>query len=530
MTRQQVEQLAGIILGGLAAVVGAALLGGAVPAPIAPGSLTRIGTVDERFQSFNIEMVEVTGGRFWKPYGKQLDAILQSRGNAPAGMDPDLYQYRAPIDLANPRLRKLAAALGPAYLRVSGTWANSTYFHDSDGQPPAAPPEGFGSVLTRAEWKGVVDFARAANAKLITSFATSAGTRDAAGLWTSRQAQQFLDYTKSVKGSIAAAEFMNEPNFAAVGGAPKGYDAKAYARDLAAFLPFARKAAPGMVILGPGSVGEGGSLVKEGVTLPFPMLKSEDLMAATGPVFDAFSYHFYGAVSKRCASMQAGGTTAAEALSDEWLARTNAAEAYYRGLRDRFNFGKPVWLTETADTACGGNPWGATFLDSFRYLNQLGSLARRIVQVVAHNTLSASDYGLVDERTLTPRPNYWSAVLWHKFMGATVLEAGPVSEAGIHLYAHCLAGVPGGVALLALNTDRGVYKSIEVAAAAQRYTLTATDLAGSVVRLNGSELRLGSDDAFPRFTAVPAPAGQVTLAPASITFLAIPTANNQSCR
>jgi hypothetical protein len=537
MTRQQAEQFAGIILGGLAAVVGAALLGGASPVPIAPGSLTRIGTVDERFQSFNIEMVEVTGGRFWKPYGTELDAILQAQektlhqgDKAPSGMNLELYQYRAPIDLANPRLRKLAAALGPAYLRVSGTWANSAYFHDSDSQPPASPPAGFGSVLTRAQWKGVVDFARAANAKLVTSFATSAGTRDDAGVWTPRQARQLLDYTKSVKGSIAAAEFMNEPNFASLGGAPNGYDARAYARDLAVFLPFAKKAAPGMTILGPGSAGEGGSLVKEGASLPFPTLKSEDLLAASGPVFDAFSYHFYGAASKRCASMGVSGTTPADALTDEWLGRTNAAEAYYRGLRDRFNFGKPIWLTETADTACGGNPWGATFLDSFRYVNQLGSLAKRIVQVVAHNTLSASDYGMVDEKTLTPRPNYWSALLWHKFMGATVLEAGSVNESGIHLYAHCLAGVPGGVALLAINADRGVYKPIEVAATAERYTLTATDLAGSVVRLNGSELRLGSDDALPRFIPVPSAAGQVMLAPASITFLAIPTADNQSCR
>ena len=35
---------------------------------LAPASMARIGTVDERFQSYNIEMVEVTGGRFWKPY------------------------------------------------------------------------------------------------------------------------------------------------------------------------------------------------------------------------------------------------------------------------------------------------------------------------------------------------------------------------------------------------------------------------------------------------------------------------------
>jgi len=25
-----------------------------------------------------------------------------------------------------------------------------------------------------------------------------------------------------------------------------------------------------------------------------------------------------------------------------------------------------------------------------------------------HNTLAASDYGLLDEKTLMPRPNYWA--------------------------------------------------------------------------------------------------------------------------
>jgi len=37
----------------------------------------------------------------------------------------------------NARLRKLAAALGPAYVRVSGTWANSVFFQDTDAQPEA---------------------------------------------------------------------------------------------------------------------------------------------------------------------------------------------------------------------------------------------------------------------------------------------------------------------------------------------------------------------------------------------------------
>src|ERR1700734_2244189 len=96
---------------------------------IAPTSMPRVGTVDERFQSYNIEAVEITGGRFWKPYastGSPAAAQKPATGT-PGGIDPALFEYRPPIDLSSPRLRKLATALGPAYLRVSGTWMNSTY-------------------------------------------------------------------------------------------------------------------------------------------------------------------------------------------------------------------------------------------------------------------------------------------------------------------------------------------------------------------------------------------------------------------
>ncbi len=99
--------------------------------------MQRIGTVDERFQSYNVEMLEVTGGMFWKPYSslaKQTAKPAAASGSStPAGMDPNLYEYRPPVNLANVRLRKMAEALGPAYIRVSGTWANTTYFQD---KPP----------------------------------------------------------------------------------------------------------------------------------------------------------------------------------------------------------------------------------------------------------------------------------------------------------------------------------------------------------------------------------------------------------
>jgi len=501
----------------------------ASPVQVAPATMPRVGTVDERYQSYNIEMVEVTGGRFWAPYKPgAATAAPPVPSGAPVGMDPSLYRYRAPIDLANPRLRKLAAALGPAYVRVSGTWANSTYFQDSDAPAPTTPPTGFGGVLTRQEWKGVVDFSKAVDAKIVTSFAVSAGVRDADGVWTPVEAKKFLAYTKSIGGSIAAAEMFNEPTFAAMGGAPKGYDAAAYGRDFKIFEPFVSEAAPEMMVLGPGSVGEVG-LVAD---IPgMHLIKSEDMLTAEGPGLDAFSYHFYGGVSKRCAQMGAASQTTPEAaLSDEWLSRTNRDEAFYAALRDRFAPGKPLWLTETGETACGGNPWASDFIDSFRYLNQLGTLAKRGVQVVMHNTLDASDYALIDETTLTPRPNYWAALLWRRLMGTTVLDAGASSTPDLHLYAHCLRDHPGGVALLAINADRTAFAELALPAKSERYTLTAKNLLDDKVDLNGKELDLTQGGDLPEIVGKAQRAGKVRLGPASITFLAMPDAGNTACR
>ena len=154
--------------------------------------------------------------------------------------------------------------------------------------------------------------------------------------------------------------------------------------------------------------------------------------------------------------------------------------------------GKPFWNTETADAACGGNPWGGTFLDTFRYLDQLGRLARQEVAVVMHNTLVASDYGLLDENTFEPKPNYWGALLWRRFMGTTVLDAGMKSEPGLHVYAQCLRGTPGGVALLAINTDKTAARTLAIPMAGQRYTLSSDRLDGTRVQLNGTELALGA--------------------------------------
>lgn len=507
----------------IAALTGLQTAAQAPTLSVDPSRLPRLGTIDVRFQSYNVEMVEVTGGRFWKPYGTSASAPPASgddnAGNIPAG-DPERYAYRKPIDLSNPRLRTLAAALAPAYVRVSGTWANTTYFAESDATP-STPPNGFSAVLSRERWKGVIDFAHAVGAEIVTSMATSPGVRDATGLWQSDQARRFFAYTRSVGGRIAAAEFMNEPTLPAMGGAPDGYDAAAYGRDFKTFNAFIKVSEPDVIVLGPGSVGE---TTAQQSSAGF--ISTRDLLIASGPGIDAFSYHHYGALSQRCSGIP-GQTTPEAALSEAWLASTDRTLAFYRSLRDEFEPGKPMWLTETAEAACGGNPWASTFLDTFRYLDQLGRLAKAGVQVVAHNTLAASDYGLIDEKSLQPRPNYWAALLWRRLMGTAVLDAG--AQDGMHLYAHCRRAVPGAVTLLAINTDRTTAAVLRLPATSERYTLSADDLQGTEVKLNGTVLQLGPNDDLPLISAVTSPPGSIEIAPATIAFLTVANAKNPAC-
>lgn len=515
-----------------------------IPIPLVPDSMPAIGTVDERYLSYNVEMAEVIGGKFWKPYTPESIAAMRAKAQAAAasvsggpgvqlGQDTTMYQARPPIDLASARLRTLAAALGPAYVRVSGSWASSVYFHDSDAPAPRTAPKGFDGVLTRAQWRGVVGFARAANAGLTTSFAITPGVRDAAGVWTPVQARKLVAYTKAIGGQIAAAEFFNEPDMPTYVGAPKGYDAAAYARDHAVFVRFARAAAPGMRIVGPSSVGEGVLMPLMGGVGAIPgYVKTTDMLAAAPrPSVDVFSYHFYPAASIRCAAMGPGAQTTPEAaLSEEWLSRADRSFAYYvAGIRDRFQPSKPVWITELADAACGGNPWASTFLDTFRFVDDLGRLAKHSVSALFHNTLASSEYGLLDQATFAPRPNYWAALLWRRLMGTTVLDAGP-SRPGLHLYAQCLRGHPGGVTLVAINTSRTEPASLDVPMAAERYTLTAPTLEDTHVQLNGRELALGAGDAIPALEGARVPAGRVALAPVSITFLTMSNARDAACR
>jgi len=484
-----------------------------------------LGEVGPRYASYNVEAVEVTGGRFWAPYksfSQDVAAPPTAIPNSGSGISDSRFQYRPPIDLANPKLRKLAAALGPAYVRVSGTWRNSTYFQDNDEPALKTPPVGFQNVLTRSEWKGVVDFAHAVNAEIVASVTTSAGVQDSGGAWTSTQTKAWLDYTNSIGGHIAAIEFMNEPTLMGLGGVSSNYGANEYGRDSKVFKAFLRKESPGTLYLGPSSAAEG--LPGE----PFPhLVPTDQLMQATGPLYDAFSYHVYYTRSHRCSGPR--GTNVDQLMTPDWFDRGSTVQAFYSKLRDKHLPGKDIWLTETGEASCGGDTWASTYVDAFRLLDQFGSLAQKSVKSIMYNTLASSDYGMIDEETYDPRPNYWAALLWNRTMGTHSLDPGNSPSSGMRIYAHCMKNAPGGVAMLILNVDKSDPHSLTLPIGGQRYTLSAQDLLSKTVSLNGQELRVAADGTVPEYKGDEFKRGNVSFAPATITILTLPNAENASC-
>ena len=183
--------------------------------------LKELRKVDPRLVSYNVEMTEVTGGTFWSAYTEaQVEGIEEVSMTLDLNDLGSLQQYYEPVDLYNERLRKLARELGTAWVRVSGTWANKTYY-DFDGHTNGEVPDGYQNVLTKEQWIGVLEFVKHIDGKLLISVANCPGNHSADEPWNSEQAKMLFDFSRDYGVPINAAEFTNEPNIMQVSGLPE---------------------------------------------------------------------------------------------------------------------------------------------------------------------------------------------------------------------------------------------------------------------------------------------------------------------
>ncbi len=500
--------------------------------------LTPLREGDPRMMSYNVEFAEITGGTFWKAYTPGQIAgteefKLSDSSEGISTMSTDLMQVYPPIDLYNEKLRSLTKELGTAWMRVSGSWATRTYY-DFDGTTGGKVPEGYQNILTKEQWTGVLDFVKATGVKLLISVANCSGLHSAHEPWTSVEAEKIFGLSAEYGVPIDAVEFTNEPNAMEGTGFPEGYTPADYRRDHDLFFKWLRANYPDCICVGPCTVGgdslsfgkkkEDGSAAS-GMELIAPNIcDTPDLLDGTTEPLDVFSYHYYNGVSERLASiMPDGHWSADEALTEEYLDTAPAYARAYAPMRDKYCPGAQMWVTESGDAGGGGDTWASTYLDVFRTLNELGSFSAITKGVIFHNTLASSDYGFMAREVFDPRPNYFAVLLWNRLMGTTVYDTEEEVRMGAHVYAHSRKDGKDGVAYLVLNNSLTDATMTVLPKEAERYTLAGEDgnIRATVMTLNGRPLKLGEDNSLPDLTPEIQPAGEITFAPGTITFLVI---------
>jgi heparanase 1 len=470
--------------------------------------------VDERYLSVAIDSSQLVGGHWWSPSGE---------------VEPGIGQQRvAPFDFANPRLAELARELAPSYLRIGGTEADSIYYAVGEtGFRP--PPAGYDLVLTGSEWSSLNDFARSAGLDLFFTVNGGPSSRDAEGHWKPDNAESLLRYASGRGDPLAVLELGNEINaYWFAYGLRHQPDGATVAGDLRHLREITRRYYPHALIVGPGEffwprVGSPFS--------SFTRVLSGVLENGGGGSLDALTWHYYPQQSRRCpiATRRASPTLL---LEPAFLDEVSRWSGEIESLRDNHAKGLPLWLGETGNAQCGGEPMVSDrFIGSLWWTDELGLLAARGQSVVVRQTLVGSNYGLLDDATLDARPDYFASVLFKRLMGQVVLDVRRQADADpfVRVYAQCTpprAHKPtGSVTVLAINLHLDAVATVKwpgpVGRDSDIYEITAPDLVAPEALLNGRPMRAVPGQPLslePRHEPFQ---GVVKVAPASYAFAVI---------
>jgi heparanase 1 len=352
----------------------------------------QVATVSDRFLSLAIDTAQVVGGNFWDPGGD----------TAPV----------PPFDFSRARLLQLAQPLGHAYLRIGGTDADRTWFGEG------APPAGYMWTLTQAQWTALANFATALDTPILFTLNAGPGPRVNNGPWQPDNARELLRFAAQQNSPVFGWELGNEVNaYPVIFGFTLAADD--YKRDLDAARVLIQAEFPAP-LAAPASaywpiIGELGGLLPK--------------VAANA---DVVTWHYYPQESARCPEVLRPATLT-QLLDPDNLDEIDR----WADDVDRAAAGRVVWLGETSNAQCGGaHGISDAFVSSLWWLDELGQEAKRGTQVVVRQSLTGADYGLLSEPDLTPRPDYFASVLWHRLMGPKVLSV-KSPKPTLRAYAHC---------------------------------------------------------------------------------------------
>jgi heparanase len=472
-----------------------------------------IHTISPEYLSFALDASQLVGGKWWNP---KADTVEVGSGTV----------HSPVFDFRRPRLHLLAAALAPAYLRIGGSESDKIYYDMASASPRVEnAPDGYHSVMTARQWDEVNTFARQTGLKLVFTLNTGPSARDDNGAWVPANSESLLAYSAEKGYEIALWELGNELNiFWFIYGIQHQVPVDQYRKDLETARALVKKYTPGSRF-----AGQGGAIWPLlGEPLAFFFGFTPEYLETCGSLTDIASWHYYPQQSRR------GPIHSRKAFPGRLLNPVHLDEAAHWGgkivrLRDRHLPGKEVWLGETGNAQFGGEPGVSdVYISGLWWLDQLGLLARTGHSVVVRQTLAGMTYGMIEEKSLTPKTDYWNSLLWRRLMGRKVYEVTVSGESGekVRVYAHSAsAGGETGITVLAINLGHQRPARVALPDLAGRestvYQVNGPDIFGKTVRVNGRTLRVNDDETLPDIPGRPGPVSdnpEIRLNPLSYTF------------
>uniref|UniRef100_A0A7N6A7F4 Heparanase n=1 Tax=Anabas testudineus TaxID=64144 RepID=A0A7N6A7F4_ANATE len=460
--------------------------------------------------------------------------------------------------LSSPKIRTLAKALTPAFLRFGGTRQDFMVFtpqgfHKDSGESNVSLPSWLEDKLKK-EWtqqqlilmkedlqrkytrvkftESTVDllhsFTNCSGMDLI--FGLNALLRTADNRWNSSNARSLLQYCESRRYRMSW-ELGNEPNSyekkagIRVDGEQLGRDFT-HLRELMSESKLYRDAG----LYGP----DVGQPRDHRIDILKGFLKSG------ARVVNACTWHHYY-VNGRDASLD---DFLDPVVLDTLTVKTNKVLQEVNLVSP----GKKVWLGETS-SAYGGGAAGLsdTFVAGFMWLDKLGLGAALGLDVVMRQVFVGSgSYHLVDDN-LDPLPDYWLSVLYKRLVGPEVLKieafSNFVQSKRVRLYLHCSNTKSyrrGAVTLISMNLSKKPAR-ISVPALVSSSTVEAfvlqSDQPGErglysrSVKLNGEVLKMVDDKTLPdlKGSRLP-PAKHLQLPAYSLAFFVFIEAQAAACQ
>ncbi|XP_022956085.1 heparanase-like protein 1 isoform X1 [Cucurbita moschata] len=282
----------------------------------------------------------------------------------------------------------------------------------------------------------------------------------------------------------------------------------------------------------------------------------EDIVNETGPnVVDVLTHHVY--------NMGAGNDTEIihKFLDPSYLSRESSTFQKLENVVQNHAPWTVAWVGEAGGAYGGGSPYVSnTFVDGFWYIDQLGMAALYNTKVYCRQTLVGGHYGVLRPQALTPSPDYYGALLFHRLMGRGVLKVDNNVSSYLRAYAHC-SRERTGITMLFINmsnqTDfiieienhtnvslakktsriRQISKGgsiiSELGAQREEYHLTPSNglLKSPIVLLNGKVLEATEEGDLPNLTPVFCRSNSsISIATWSISFVVVPNFVAPGCK